>query len=265
MSSTVKRAADVLLALTDLPEVGVSELSRQLGWPKSVAHRILTTLAQSGLVAVDASTHRYRLGPAALRLGLAAIARADVHRLAIPHLRALRDHTGETATLTLLSGDSRLYVEVVESRHLVRQTIEVGSHAPLYVGGSSKAILAFLPPAEQERVLASARGAKRADGTPLDIDKLRKELVTIRRRGYAVSLGERIAGATSVAAPIFDGRGLVIGSMSAAGVTVRQVRSNLEALGPVVRAEAHALSAQLGWQESPATAPGTGRTSKSST
>ena len=64
----------------------------------------------------------------------------------MPHLRALRDHTGETATLTLLSSDSRLYVEVVESRHRVRQTIEVGSHAPLYAGGSSKAILAFLFP-----------------------------------------------------------------------------------------------------------------------
>jgi hypothetical protein len=115
LSSTVKRAADVLQALTDTAEVGVSELSRQLGWPKSVTHRVLTTLAHSGLVAVDASTHRYRLGPAALRLGLAAIARADVHRLAIPHLSALRDTTGETATLTLLSGDHRLYVEVVES------------------------------------------------------------------------------------------------------------------------------------------------------
>ena len=176
----MKKAADVLHTLTDVPEVGVSELSRQLGWPKSVAHRVLTTLAHSGLVAVDTSTHRYRLGPAALRLGLAAIARTDVHQLAFPHLRTLRDHTGETATLTLLSGDSRLYVEVVESRHLVRQTIEVGSHAPLFVGGSSKAILAFLDPAEREQVLASAQEATLADGTPLDIDKLRKELATIR-------------------------------------------------------------------------------------
>ena len=54
-------------------------------------------------------------------------------------------------------------------------------------------------------MFASARGATLADGTPLDIAKLRKELATIRRRGYAVSRGERIAGATSVAAPISTG------------------------------------------------------------
>ena len=52
-----------------------------------------------------------------------------------------------------------------------------------------------------------------------------------------------------MAAPIFDGRGFVIGSMSVAGVTVRQSRPTLEAMGPLVRAEAHALSAQLGWQD----------------
>jgi DNA-binding IclR family transcriptional regulator len=81
----------VLVALTDAPDVGVSELGRRFGWPKSVAHRVLNTLADAGLVATDPRTHRYRLGPAALRLGLAAIARADVHRSAVPHLHALPD------------------------------------------------------------------------------------------------------------------------------------------------------------------------------
>ena len=251
-SSAVRRAADVLAALTDHSDVGVSELSRRFGWPKSVTHRVLSTLADAGLVAPDPSTRRYRLGPAALRLGLAALARSDVHRLALPHLRALRERTGETATLTFLSGETRLYVDQVESRHPVRQSIKLGSHAPLYVGANSKAMLAFLPDDHQRSVLASAAGATRADGSPVDVPGLRAELEAIRSLGYAVSQGERIAGATSVAAPIFDAKGDVVGSMSVAGVTVRQDRAALEELGPIVRAEARALSAELGW------APATG-------
>jgi DNA-binding IclR family transcriptional regulator len=247
ISSSIRRAADVLTALTDDPDVGVSELGRRFGWPKSVAHRVLVTLADAGLVAADPQTRRYRLGPAALRLGLAALDRADVHRLAVPHLHALRDRTGETTTLTLLSGETRLYVDQVESSHPVRQAIQIGSHAPLYIGGSSKAMLAFLPPERIAHVLASAAGVVRIDGLPLDVPALRSELARIRAVGYAISQGERIAGATSVAAPIFDGRGEVVGSMSVAGVTIRQDRAALEALGPIVRAEARALSVELGW------------------
>jgi IclR family acetate operon transcriptional repressor len=85
------------------------------------------------------------------------------------------------------------------------------------------------------------------DGTPVDVAALRVELERIRAAGYAISRGERIAGATSVAAPIFDGKGEVVGSMSVAGVTIRQDRAALEALGPIVRAEARALSIELGW------------------
>lgn len=252
VSSAVRRGADVLIALTDQPDVGVSELSRRFGWPKSVTHRVLSTLVDADLVSADPVTRRYGLGPAALRLGLAALARADVHRLAVPHLHALRERTGETATLTLLSGEMRLYVDQVESRQPVRQSIQIGSSAPLYVGGTSKAMLAFLPVERRRRVLESAVGATRADGTPVDVATLRAEIDTIRTLGYAISQGERIAGATSVAAPIFDGQGDVIGSMSVAGVTVRQDRTTLEALGPIVRDEARALSIELGWTPSPA-------------
>lgn len=246
-SSVVERALDVLLALIDAPDVGVTELSRQLGWPKSVTHRVLTSLGTRGFVSPDPETRRYRLGPAALRLGLAALSRADLHRLAIPHLRSLRDQTGETATLTVLSDNERVYIDQVESPHPVRQTIEVGTRAPLYVGASSKAMLAFLPLARREAIVARADGSYRADGSRITAAALRDELALISRRGFAISLGERVHGAASVASPVFDRRGEVVGSMSIAGVAFRQDATALERLGPAVRDEARRLSAELGW------------------
>lgn len=253
VAGSASRAIDVLTALIDSSDVGVSELSRRFGWTKSATHRALATLAAAGFVVNDAERRRYRLGPTALRLGLAAVARADVHRLALPHLRALRDRTGETATVTVLNDDDeRVYVDQVESGHPVRQIIEVGTRSPLYLGASSKAMLAHLPPARQDRVLATAGGSMRADGTPLDVDALRDELGVIRARGFAVSRGERVAGAASVAAPVFGHDDAVLGSISIAGVTVRQSVADLEALGPLVREAALALSRELGWHPPPA-------------
>lgn len=251
VSGSGMRATDVLIALIDRPEVGVSELSRIFGWSKSAAHRALATLAASGFVTLDPESRRYRLGPTALRLGLAALARADLHRLALPHLRRLRDRTGETATVTVLSDDERVYVDQVESGHPVRQIIEVGTRAPLYVGASSKAMLAHLPDERREHVLEQGAGAPKADGSQVNADALRRELEVIRSRGFAISRGERVAGAASVAAPVFGHDAAVLGSISIAGVTARQSAADLEALGPLVREAALALSHELGWHPPP--------------
>lgn len=251
VAGSASRAIDVLIALIDSPDVGVSELSRRHGWTKSATHRALATLAAAGFVVNDAERRRYRLGPTALRLGLAAVARAELHRLALPHLRALRDRTGETATVTVLNDDERVYVDQVESGHPVRQIIEVGTRSPLYLGASSKAMLAYLPEARRERVLATAGGSTRANGTRLDVDALRDELDVIRARGFAVSRGERVAGAASVAAPVFGPEAEIVGSISIAGVTVRQSVADLEALGPLVRETALTISRELGWHPAP--------------
>src|SRR5262249_3877817 len=85
------------------------------------------------------------------------------------------------------------------------------------------------------------------DGTRLDVKALRTDLATIRRRGFATSQGERIIGAASAAAPVFDHHGDVIGSVSVATVTLRHGKSVLVKFGETVRAAADRLSTQLGW------------------
>lgn len=248
-SSTASRVATLLSVFLDgRADLGVSQIHRELGWPKSVVHRLLRALEETGFVVSDAHSRRYCLGPKALQLGLVALAQVDVRRLALPYLLALRDRTGETTTLSLRVGRERLYVEQVESLQGVRQIVQVGARAPLYLGASGKAILAFLPPADQAAVLAEARAARLLDGTPLDCERLIAELGTVRTCGYAVSLSERLAGAASVAAPVFDHTSTVLGSLSIAGVTARQNRAALEALGPEVRSVAGQLSAALGWR-----------------
>jgi IclR family transcriptional regulator, acetate operon repressor len=205
-----------------------------MGCSKSVVHRILATLVETGYVASDPTTRRYRLGAKAMLLSGADSARDDIRRRALPHLEAVRERTGETATLSLLRGGMRVYVEQIESRQAVRQTVTLGGEAPLHLGASGKAILAFLA---EERWPAAVRGSA-----------LRADLERVRRRGYAVSRSERIPGAASVAAPIFDRTGGVLGSLSAAGVLARSDARTAARYGAAVVVEAQALSRELGWR-----------------
>src|ERR1700760_4560507 len=95
------RVADVLLLFVEGPStLGVSRIARELGLSKAVVHRILQSLVGRDMVAVDPSTREYRLGPAAAALGARALRDSDLRTLALPQLRALRDETRETVTLS---------------------------------------------------------------------------------------------------------------------------------------------------------------------
>src|SRR5205085_411578 len=146
-----------------------------------------------------------------------------------------------------LAGDRRVYAHQVESQQRVRQTIQIGDSAPLYLGASGKAILAFLPADRRAAIvrLAADPGVSRADGERIDADTLDAELAAIRQRGYATSQSERILGATSSAAPVFDHRGQVVGCISVAGVTIRHGLDELERFGALARAAADRLSTEL--------------------
>jgi IclR family transcriptional regulator, acetate operon repressor len=246
---TVKRITAVLdYMVSQSGDVGVSDVSRALGYNKSVAHRLLTALQADGYLAVDAQTRRYRLGPKILQLGLATLDRLDVRRSGHRREERLWSITGETVGINLRVGDKRIHADGLESPKEVRLAGQLGLESPLYAGASSKAILAFLPEAEQERILATAEGATTADGRPISIGDLRAELHAIRQRGYAVSVAERRAGAFGVASPIFNHLGEVTGSLAVGGPTMRWHEELAAEYGELVLGEARGLSAELGYR-----------------
>lgn len=254
-TATVRRVTAVLDAfLAADRELGVTELAGRLGLAKSVIHRLVTALTDAEYLLQTAESRRYVLGPKAVRLGLVALGQLNISDRAPAYLRALAAETEETATLSVLVDDHRVYAEQVESGQTVRQTVQVGATAPLYLGASSKAILAFLPSARRTAILQAAEAvtATRADGTPIVATELAGELAAVQRRGYATSQSERVLGATSAAAPIFDRHGAVVGSISVAGVTVRHSAADLSRFGRLAREYARRLSVELGWPSVPA-------------
>ncbi|MEV0971228.1 IclR family transcriptional regulator [Microtetraspora glauca] len=245
--AAVERAMDVLLLFgrSPRPDLGVTEIATELGLTKAAVHRILTALRNRELITVDPASRRYALGHAAIALGRAYLARTDLRLLAAGELRRLSAQTGETATLSIRRGDTRLYAEQVVPKQELRMEVSLGIPYALHAGSSSKAILAFLPDEEIDGYLARHRLERVTDATITDPEKLRAELAETRARGYATSLGERQVGAASVAAPVFDHDGHVVAAISVSGPVTRFEPHMADCVRLLLDSAAR-ISAQLG-------------------
>ena len=248
--SGLLRALSVIELLAErAPEtLGVSAIARDLGLPKAVAHRILKELTGAAFLDFDDTTKQYRLGAGALTLGLAALRSLDVPVVARPHLERLVAETGETATLSMRQGWSRVYIPPGGIPHEVHMRVKLGSRHPLHAGASSKAILAGLTQEEIDRYLDSHELNSLTPATITVTSQLRDELRRIRRRGFAISVGERQPGAGSVAAVVRDANGEVWGSISLCGPRDRFDAGVCEAHGERLVAAAESISKQLGYR-----------------
>ncbi|MBX5492901.1 MAG: IclR family transcriptional regulator [Chloroflexi bacterium] len=237
----VERAGHLLLYLAEHPRASLRDLAQAIGSSRTTAHRLLHALAASGLVMTTADG-RPALGPAVVRLYGAWRRQTDLRRVAYPHLLALRDRSGETVSLHVRQGDAVVCVECVESEQPIRRAIAPGDVAPLLRSASSKLFLAALPEAERAALLTRLA----PDDAEL-WERLRTELPRIREQGYATSFEERIPGAASLAAPIWDAAGTMVASLSIAGPVQRVTPAFIAEIAPVLRAVALEISQQLGF------------------
>ena len=247
--ASIERATDVLLYMASAngSDLGVTEIASDLGLSKAVVHRILSSLRTRGFVRVDPDSRRYSLGPAALTIGAAYLDNMDVRELAVEPMRRLVNVTGETATLSIRDGWSRIYIDQMAPPREVKMTVRLGIPFPLHAGGSSKAFLAFLPDDEIDRYLAQPSLVGLTPITLTDPSVIRKEIEAIRKRGYSLSFGERQSGAASAAAPVLDRRGLPIAVVSVSG-PVERYRPNIDEAAEHLLIETRELSRLMGWR-----------------
>ena len=242
------RVVDVLVLFTDGPsQWGVSAISRELDISKAVVHRILRTLVDRGLLVADPVTRGYSLGPTAAAFGARALRDSSLRSAAAPALRELQRETGETTTVSARVPGGRVYLDQVESTREIKMTVELGRRFPLHAGSSGTCIAAFLPAVEAEELLAHEL-APLTGRTETDPDVLRAHFIEVRETGVARSRGERQQGAGSVASPVFDVHGNVVGALSVCGPADRFDENTYTRLSPLVRSAADRVSRALGWR-----------------
>jgi DNA-binding IclR family transcriptional regulator len=246
--SSIEKAVDVLFCF-DLhcPQLRLVDISQRLGLHKSTAHRLLSLLRKKGLVVVDPATQLYSLGPALVELAWIVLRQQDLRSLCRPHLEKLRQATNETVSLNIRMGNRRVCIEELPSDQEVKYSQAMGLTAPLHVGAPGKALMAFLPADERERVLATLTLEPLTPETITDLAALRTELNRTQARGYAMSIGERSPWAAAVAAPIRDRSGQTLAAVSVLGPSHRLNAKVLKELGGQVIKVVREISAALGY------------------
>jgi DNA-binding IclR family transcriptional regulator len=244
---SVRRAAALLRAFgSGSPELGVSELGRRLNLHKSTVSRLLSTLESEGLLERAPGTEKYRLGPEMARLAGRAEHYGDVRDVARPFLVELAEITRETVNLAVLDGDEVNNVDQVSGPHLVRVGNWVGRRTPLHCVANGKALLAFMPAAESDRLTVGPLQAY-TPLTPTRPNMLRASLARARHDGYAAALGEIEEGLNAVAAPIWDASRAVAAALSVSGPAYRVTPERVPELGLLTRDFALRISRRMGF------------------
>lgn len=225
-----------------------AQIIRATGLPKSTVSRLVRHLCARGyLVALEARTG-YGLGPAAMELGRRAMSCFDLREIAGPWLERLSQVSGEAVMLAALDSslDQVACVDQVPGREGGLQVFErVGSAFALNAGAVAKAVLAFMTPLQQDRVLRR-RMPPITPATKCEPEQLREEIRMIQARGYAISHEETYVGVSGVGVPFFGPGGRVMGSMAIAGPMYRMPDETLRRWGRLLCAEMAQLSHRLG-------------------
>lgn len=240
--SVLQKASEAIDLLTRSPEpVRLGDVSRELGMPKSSAHRLLTELTMLRIVRRTTSGH-FALGPRLLTWGAGAADSFVIRGVSEPPMRRLRDLTGESIHLYVRQDIYRVCLVSVEGRSALRPIVPMGGRQPLGLGSAGKLLLAFAPPGVAASAVEDARREKRRIAPP-------EELAVIRAEHWAVSIDEREQGLSGAATSVRGADGRVLAALSVSGSSLRLTEQRYAELRDDVLACAGEISASMNGRE----------------
>jgi IclR family acetate operon transcriptional repressor len=146
-----------------------------------------------------------------------------------------------------LVDDHGVVIEQVPSDQPVKCLIRIGHQFPLHSAAPAKAMLAFLPEAEREAIVARMTFPRFTERTITDPDRYREELTEARRLGYALDRGEELSDLTCAAAPVLNHRGYPIAGIWVTGPASRMPIDQLPKIGELVAEHVASVSMRFGY------------------
>lgn len=239
------RALRLLQAVAEAERpLGIAELVVALDIPKPTVHRMCQRLEAEGYLEREPGARQFSVGHRLVALSLRTLRSAPGGaRRAI--LQDLVRQIHETCNLTVLSGQTVLYLDRVESGWPLRMQLEPGSHVPLHCTASGKLFLASLPPAQRKRLLDTLPLTPLTPTTITERSALEAELKVITRQNYSLDREEFLLGLVAIAVPVRDARGTVVATIACHGPSARlDIETALSYL-PVLQDGARRIAATL--------------------
>lgn len=224
--STLERGLSVLRAFgRDTPQMTLSEVAEMTQLSPAAARRCLNTLVKLGYVAKH--RRQFLLRPEVMSFASAYLDSMSLGELVRPHLQAVRDETGDSSSLAVLSGSDILYLVHVSTNRMVRLAAGVGTRYPAYATSLGRAMLAFEQEEVRNRYLDTGAFTPFTEYTVTDRAALRGLLQDVRRNGYSATQDELDYGLISIAVPILDDGGRSLAAINCSTSTSRVGKDEL--------------------------------------
>lgn len=209
----------------DYPELGVTEVSKALGYPKSTTSELMAGLTEEGLLR-RTDGGRYRLGWRLFELNQVLLDTTEFRTGARRIMEEMVAEYKETMHLAVLDGIHAVIIEKLQPSPAVKiLASRIGARNPAHCTSVGKSLLAW---SDWEKVSAAfAEGFENhtmpvfTSNTITSLEELEEDLQAVRERGYSYDLEETSLGLSCVAAPIRDSSGEVIAAISISSPTFR--------------------------------------------
>lgn len=224
----------------------VEEIARALNASTSTTYRHVRALVQQGFL--DPVTGAgYALGPAFIRYDRILRQNDELIGIATPIMKSVLADTSQSATV-ILCRRFKDCVMCVHDEHGTKphdsSTYERGVAMPLFLGATSKVILANLPERTLRSVYLKNETTIRETLSVSGWDQFKSQIRGIKRAGFAMTDSEVSPGRVGLAAPIFRGD-IVIGGISLVIVPGSADRKRLNDYAACVSAAAESISYEL--------------------
>lgn len=252
MVPAIKRAFQIIEFLaTQDSRMSISDIRSALRLPLSSTANIMYTLSDLGYLERDESDASYRLSVKLLGIAVQAQKRLDLASQGYELLKDAVRETGLTGHLSVLRDGQSMYIARVPSNSFVQINSYVGQRWPAHTSAAGKALLAFLPEAQMQRLLKQMVFQKRTPHTLTSRSALLKQLRSFRQLGYTWERNEGEIGLGCVAAPIVGAGQEVVAAISLTGTSHQISPKRVPKIGALVKKYAEQISRRLGADESP--------------
>lgn len=242
MNKSFEKMFDILaLYSMERTSLSISEIQKELGYPKSTVFRTLNTMQAYNYIQQNPDNQRYSLGFNFFRLGSIYQSQMDFRSVSLPIMKDTMEKTSETVELNIIDGLNRICVEKVDSPLDVRNFVRIGDRKPVYLGASGKVLMAFQKEDELKKII------EKLSSEDLNIGNLKKDIQNIKQNGYALTKGERVPGSFAIATPIFDNKEELVASLTIAGPIQRLSKEREEQLISILLKAAKDICEKLGY------------------
>jgi IclR family transcriptional regulator, KDG regulon repressor len=229
-------------------EAALPELAAAMKLHKTTTHRIAHVLESRGLLRRGVDSNRYRLGLHLYDLGCRALDHVNIRDEARPLMTRVAFEVGETVHLAILDRTEVLYIERIEAQRSLTMGSKLGARNPVYCTALGKAILAFSPQPEVDRILSDCRMQARTRKTITTVPGLKRELKRVHDRGFAIDDEEIEEGIRCISAPVLNAANQAVAAISISGPSSRITPDRFQLIGATVLKAALELSTCMGHQ-----------------